>query len=443
MESIMQRKTSNGWPYILQRYVDEVNPPEIELPRPVVRRFHGREVTLWSGKVHIDDVEGYVENLRLKYYLNRWLASQGEGEHTPTTDDIYNIMVEADRQEPKEKEKPFHIERIANNIARNDVREPIILYHRDGKGPAELWDGNRRFYGLKYIMMTEREDYKEARVRLQWIPAYVFISSGDPVEDQRIKHDILVECNFVESEQIAWPSYVKAEQIYNEYQKRMRIDPGDQTLSREVKSELAGEYGLKGWRVVDRWIKMYDLVLQYKEYQEEEQERAPTEVDLLVQDKFEYFDELSKTKVYGVLRDNPEARDRAFDWLWEGKFQAWTDVRRIPQILADPVAWKQANEPGEDAVRRAIETVIANSPARIKDKTAANEKIKQFAIWLDSFRREDYKMLDAEALDSLKLIVKDVAKITRALLSADELVADIEETVAEAEAEEATPTEES
>lgn len=443
MESITQRKKSNSWPLILQRYVDEVKPPEIELPRPVVRRFHGREVPLWLGKVHIDDVEGYVENLRLKYYLNRWLSSQGEGDHTPTTDDIYSIMVEADHGEPREKKKPFHIERIANNITRNDVREPIILYHRDGKGPADLWDGNRRFYGLKHIMKTEREDYKEARTRLQWIPAYVFISSGDMVEDLRIKHDILVECNFAEPEQIAWPNYVKAEQIYNEYQKRMSIDPGDQTLSREVKLELAGEYDLKGWRVVDRWIKMYDLVLQYKEYQEEEQERDPTEVNLLVQDKFEYFDELSKAKVYGALRDNPEARDRVFDWLWDGKFQAWEDVRKVPQILADPVAWKQANEQGEDAVRRSIETVIANNPARVKDKTAANEKIKQFATWLDSFRREDYKTLDAEALDSLKLIVKDVAKITRALLSEDDLVAEPEEALADVEAEEAMPAEES
>jgi hypothetical protein len=352
-------------------------------------------------------------------------------------------MIEADQEEPREKEKPFHVERIANNIARNDIKEPIILYYLDGKGPAELWDGNRRFYGLKHIMKTEREDYKEARPRLQWVPAYVFVSSGDMAEDLRIMHDILVECNFVDPEQIAWPHYVKAEQIYNEYQKRMSIDPGDPTLSREVKKELAEEYGLEKWRRVDRWIKMYDLVLQYKEYQEEEQERDSTEVDLLVQDKFEYFDELSKVKVYGALRDNPEARDRVFDWLWEGKFQAWTDVRRVPQILADPVAWKQANEQDQDAVKRAIETVIANNPARVKDKTAANEKIKQFAAWLDSFRREDYKMLDAEALDNLKLIVKDAAKITRALLSPDELVADIEETVAkEAEAEETTPAEE-
>lgn len=444
MENDKQQKNQNKWPDILQRYVDEVKPPETDLPRPVERRFHGREVPLWLGKVHIDDVEGYVENLRLKFYLNRWKARVGLTEKTPTTDEIYEIMIEADNKEKRESKKPFQIVRIANNIARNQLREPIILYC-NGKKTAELWDGNRRYYGSKHILRVDTDDYIEARGRVQWLPAYIFSSTGNAAEDQSIKHDILVECNFVDAEQIAWPSYIKAEQIYNEYRKMMSIDPSDQTLSRQVKDELAKEFGLgeKKWRQADRWIKMYDLTLQFKEYQEEDKERDTTEVDLLVQGRFEYFDELSKAGVWGVLRDDVDVRDRVFDWLWDGKFKAWTDVRQVPKIVADPVAWQQANEPDEDAVRRAIETVIANNPARSKDKSAANQKIKQFATWLDSFRREEYKTLNEEALDGLQLIVKDAVKITKALLSPDELVADIEETVVEAEAEEATPAEES
>lgn len=444
METTKQQKSSNQWPAILQRYVDEVKPQESDLPRPFVRRFHGREVPLWLGKVHIDDIEGYAENLRLKYYLKRWEAREGSTGRTLTTDEIYEIMIKADNEERRESKKPFQIERIANNIVRNQVREPIILYC-NGKQTAELWDGNRRYYGSKYITKVDKEEYIEARERVQWLPAYVFLSTGDPAKDQLTKHDILVECNFVDPEQIAWPSYVKAEQIYTQYQKRMSVDPSDQILSREVKEELAKEYGLgdKKWRKTDRWIKMYDLTLQFKEYQEEEREREATEVDLLVQERFEYFDELSKASVFGVLRDDTDVCDRVFDWLWDGKFKAFEDVRQVPRIVADPVAWKQANEPDEDAVRRAIATVIANNPARLKDKTAANGKIKQFAAWLDSFRREEYKTLDAEALASLQLIVKDSVKITRALLSPDELVADIEEMVVEAEAEEAKPAEES
>ena len=229
--------------------------------------------------------------------------------------------------------------------------------------------------------------------------------------------NILVECNFVEPEQISWPKYVKAEQVHNAYEQRMNIDPNDTVLSRQVKSELAKEFGLKGWRVADRWIKMYRLALEFKEYHEEQQERDPTWVDLQIQGRFEYFDELSKSGVFGSLRNDPDARDEVFNWLWDGKFKAFPDVRQVPKILDDPVARKQANDPDADGVRHAIATVIANDPTRVKDKTAANERIKQFATWLDSFKREEFKTIDTEALGSLKAILSDVVRITDALVS--------------------------
>ena len=213
---------------------------------------------------------------------------------------------------------------------------------------------------------------------------------------------------------------MKAEQVYVQYQRRMAPDPDDPVLSREVKSELAGEYGLKGWRAADRWIKMYDLALQFKEYHEEDQDRDPTVTDLLIQERFEYFDELSKPGVFGSISKDPDARDEVFEWVLDGKFKAWADVRSVPKILADKVARVQANEPDQDAVKRAIATVIANDPARIKDKTAANDRIKQFATWLDSFKREEYKDLDAGALSSLHYILRDVVKISEVLASDDQ-----------------------
>jgi hypothetical protein len=284
-----------------------------------------------------------------------------------------------------------------------------------GHGETELWDGNRRFFGAKHIMKAV--DHADARQKAQWLPAYVYLQSSKKKEDEQVKLDILVECNFVNPEQISWPAYVKAEQVYNEYTKRMKPDPTDSSMSREVKVELAKEFGLRGWRTADRWIKMYNLALQFKEYHEEEQERDPTEVDLLIQERFEYFDELSKNGVFGPLMNDLDARDEVFNWMWDGKFKAWADVRQVPKILADPVARKQANAPDPEGVKDAIATVIANDPRRTKDKTAANERIKQFADWLDSFNREEYKTISADALGSLKVILNDVVKITDALIS--------------------------
>ena len=414
----MNDMQTTDYPEIFRRYVEETDPDPTTMPRRAKRRFHGRETPMWFGYVHVDDVEGYVENLRLRFYLKQWRAENGNGQEVPTTDEVYQIMVDADNRERRESARDFHIERIADSIIRNSVREPIVLYYRDSR--TELWDGNRRFYGTKHIMKEERAGYVDARDRVQWLPAYVYTASGDQKHDELVKHDILVECNFVEPEQISWPAYVKAEQIYNQYLRRMAPDPDDPVLSREVKAELAREYGLKGWRIADRWIKMCRLALEFKEYQEEEQERDPTVTDLLVQERFEYFDELSKPGVYGSINKDPDARDEVFDWMWDGKFKAWTDVRSVPKILADKVARAQANDADQDAVKRAIATIIANDPARNKDKTAANDRIRQFAAWLDSFKREEYKDLDAGALVSLHSILRDVVKITEVLASADE-----------------------
>ena len=187
---------TNGYPAIFQSYVDEVKPGAMDLPRNTTRRFHGREVSLWHGYVHINNVEGYVENLRLRFYLNQWESKQNDPKRVPMTDEVYQIMVEADQEEPRESDRPFHVERMANSIARNSVREPIILCYRGGNR-TELWDGNRRFYGAKHIMAVDSEEYIKARERVQWLPAYVFMPTGDDQEDARVKHDILVECNFV------------------------------------------------------------------------------------------------------------------------------------------------------------------------------------------------------------------------------------------------------
>ena len=286
--------TSGEYPDIFQRYVDEVKPGPIGLPRHTTRRFHGREVPLWQGYVHVDSVEGYVENLRLRFYLNQWKSQQQDPLNVPSTEEVYQIMIKADQEERRDSAKPFHIARMSDNIVRNSVREPIIVHFHDND-KTELWDGNRRFFGTKHIMTTDIEAYANARETAQWIPAYVYLSSGDAEEDSRTKHDILVECNFVEPEQISWPAYVKAEQVHTEYEQRMKEGFA---LSREVKTQLAKEFGLKGSGTVDRWIKMYDLALEFKEYHEGAQERDPAQVDLLIQERFEYFDELSKRGIF-------------------------------------------------------------------------------------------------------------------------------------------------
>ena len=408
-------QSSLAWPLILQRYVQETGATEPEyLPRRVKRRFHGLKTTVWQGHIHVEDIHGWVENRRLKYYLQRWRATVHDPDRSPTDDEIYQIMLEADAEQSADLKKPFHLERIARNIARNAITEPIIVFA--GSEGVELWDGNRRTFGTRYIM--RQPDFEESvRREARWIPAEVILPQGSATEDQRLKHAVVTEMNFVEKDHIPWPAFVKAEQVHDRYHEEMAGDIFNATKSKQIKQTLAEEFGLKGWRVADRWIKMYDRAQQFKEYHEEEQDRAPEEVDLIIQDKFEYFDELSKPGVWGVLEGNPDQRDIVFRWLWDGKFKAFSDVRKVPEILANPEATRLAEEGGSDGVREAIATVMADDPKRLRQTVAANERIRQFAAWLNNFRREDYKKLNLDSLRDLREVVKDVTLILAGLLS--------------------------
>lgn len=408
-----ESRPAPAWPPILDRYVREVASADSDQhPRPILRKYHGNEVSMWYGRVHVEDIDGWVENVRLKHYLRSWQQRRGDFSARPTTDDIYDIMIDADRKETKESSKPFQIERLATSIAANGVQEPVVLFMA-GDGQGTLWDGNRRFYASKHIMASPH--FVAARASARWIPAFVYQPSGDPARDQRIHKAVLTELNFKDKDHIPWPSYVKAGQIWEVYQRLVHEDPSDPALRREAKQQIAEEYGLKGWRQADRWIKMFGLAVDFKEYFETEHEIEETEVELKIQEKFEYFDELSKPAVWGSLGSDPDARDEVFQWLWYGKFKSFVDVRSVPKILNDPVARIQANQDDSDAVKRAIETVIANDPVRTKDKTAADAKVKQFADWLASFKPDDFKALEPDTLVRLHEVLDTVTAMLSGL----------------------------
>ena len=130
MAEKMSEMQTTDYPDIFERYIEETNPGPAAMPRRTKRRFHGREVPLWFGYVHVDDVEGYVENLRLRFYLKGWKSEPGNYGKEPTTDEVYKIMVDADAAERRESARPFHVERMASSIIpeqRPRTHNPLLL----------------------------------------------------------------------------------------------------------------------------------------------------------------------------------------------------------------------------------------------------------------------------------------------------------------------------
>src|SRR5262249_33517096 len=153
--------------------------------------------------------------------------------------DIYEIMVEADRDETAQSRKPFHLERMATNIVANGVQEPIFIHVNGSRGT--LWDGNRRRYGVQHIMSDAA--FSAARNSARWIPAYVHLPSGNPETDEAVKRAVLTELNFKEKDHIPWPSYLKAEEVFNIFQCLIAEDPTDPQRTRAAKEQLAKEFG--------------------------------------------------------------------------------------------------------------------------------------------------------------------------------------------------------
>src|SRR5882724_1442123 len=122
-------KPVQNYPPILARYVHEVGGTNGEgSPRRITRKFHGLEIPGWAGRIHVEDVRGWVENKRLKLYLSRWRNRRGNTNAVPTTDELYDIMREEDQSDGKEAQRVCHLDRLARSIARNGVQEAIIVF---------------------------------------------------------------------------------------------------------------------------------------------------------------------------------------------------------------------------------------------------------------------------------------------------------------------------
>ena len=58
MSESMNEMQTTDYPDIFNRYINETTPGPTTMPRRTERRFHGREVPLWFGYVHVDDGGG-------------------------------------------------------------------------------------------------------------------------------------------------------------------------------------------------------------------------------------------------------------------------------------------------------------------------------------------------------------------------------------------------
>jgi len=276
-----------------------------------------------------------------------------------------------------------------------------------------LWDGNRRFYATKHIMSNEK--FLKNREDCIWIPALVYVHSSDAHIDRKIKNSIISEMNYVEKDHITWPAYVKAKSCSNEYSTLIQSDPSDSSLRMEARKIVAEKFGLSSYKQAERWIKMFELSEDFLDFLYHDEEILEYEARLFIQDKFEYFDELTKPQVSASLKYDPDSRDEVFRWLWDGKFKNFADVRKVPKVLTDPEARSVANQEDDAAFRRAIDRLVINDPNNYKSKDNYSKRIKNFVSWLQQFNLKELSDFDDSLVRDVEEAAKELTSVSKAL----------------------------
>jgi hypothetical protein len=365
-------------------------------PRYEVRYFHRRRVEVWNGYVRTKSVVGWVQNVRIDLFVEKWMRDH---KTPPTNEDILEWMVSDPNHE-------FHLETLADSILKNGVRQKIVI-----TSEGTLLDGNRRYFAaLMSLRKAEKSNDKDAIQIVSSLPAYV-LSPGCQKADLDA---VLVEENFVDDCRIPWPNYIKAKRVYETYKELRENHTKPQAVG-----ELTAQFGIPKAHV-ERFLKMMDYIQEFQDHHSQEDEetgkKAKDDFDIRwrVQEYFEYFDELTKTQVLNTLINDHDLRDKVFERLYDGDFASFVQIRKLPAIAADRVARDKfmTLDGGPKAVESAIAWVTAAGIAR---KAMANdERIIGFKNFLQTLTALEISSLNREAVADLQVIAEMVTNMTNA-----------------------------
>jgi phosphoglycolate phosphatase-like HAD superfamily hydrolase len=371
------------------------------------KTYNRRVIKYWRGFASIEDIRGWVENPRIDLFVKKFkIEHQGTA---PTNDDILAWMLDnTPRMDGKTNRGEFDLEGLGDNIGMNGVHEPIII-NSDGT----LLDGNRRYFAALLKYRQALKDNPAAAERAKYLPAYVLM----PGATRQDLEAILIFRNYGSGFHQPWPSYIRADKVCDDLE--------ELTLQgipkREARLQLAEKYNEKTQQIA-RYEKVMRAIDEFRDYHltPDEEEGRQSKDELAVEEvchhKFEYFDELSKPRIVSCLNADPDFRATTYERLFNGEFENFVWIRRLPDIATEPKArevFLNGSQTGRNPVEEAIEVVQLFR--LVKKAVGANERIQSFAKWLRSLTAEDYVDLDAQSVSDLRDIAELAAQIAEAV----------------------------
>lgn len=373
---------------------------EWQKPRQEIRYFHKRKVDGWSGYVRTDQIKGWVNNVRIALFVEKY--GRDNGGASPTNDEILDWMVNDPYNE-------FALQGLAESIVKNGVRQQIVV-----QADGTLLDGNRRYFSSLYkLRESERTGDVDSKKMVSQLPAFVTSPSATPDDLDAV----VVEENFVDDHRRPWPNFIKAQRLFRRY-KELREDDFNKTNAIAFLIEQFGEKRSQ----VDRWIRMMNYIEEFQDFHvtgDDETGRDPKDeydVKWRTQERFEYFDELTKPEVARTLEADAEMRDKVFDRLYDKDFKSFIQIRKIPSIAKDARARdKFMIGEGAQAVEDAIQWVTITGAA--KRAMTVQDRILSFAKFLGGLTVSDLGNLDILSVNALRDIAKDAATMAESVSS--------------------------
>lgn len=371
---------------------------EWQEPRHEIRYFHHRRVEGWSGYIKTEGVKGWVDNVRIALFVQKWRRDNADA--IPTNDEILDWMI----SDPFDE---FDLISLGDSIVKNGVRQPIVV-----EADGTLLDGNRRYFAsLHKFRASEKTGDVVSRQMVSHLPAFVLSPACTPDDLDAV----LVEENFVDDCRREWPNFIKAQRVFETY-KELREDGQNRT---GAIAKLVERFGKKKAEI-ERWIRMMNHIDEFHDFHvsgdEETGREAKDEYDVKwkSQKYFEYFDELTKPEVKKTLESDPDLRDKVFERLFDKDFKNFTQIRKIPAIANDLRARdKFMLGEGPAAVEDAISWVAITGVA--KRAMEVNDRILTFAKFLGSLTANDIDKLELITIAALHEISEKVAEMATVL----------------------------
>ncbi len=385
-------------------------------PGPVkpTRRFHMREVPMNCGYVKTTDIDLWEDNIRLDIHLGQFRNKFGR---SPDANELLELMLSNNKLPGIGKDDEFNIIALAESIAINGVRVPPII-DTDGT----LLDGNRRVTACYYILNSEDFDSEQKRK-----VEYLFVHQLTEHATDEDRESVIVSLNFEEDLKKAWPEYVKARKVYDQWQTMLSTEPRRPSpeREREMKRDLSSKFAL-GTRAdkVNRYIKMVEWATSFEDYLIVEKNIEEFEVKHKANEKFQYFDELSKgaiseNGVSYILDRDEKLKKLVFDLLFQDKIKNWSlirDLRYVGLEDRDQLA-KALNMPADEDTEDYVEKLLGDARVRSKEArvVGADQRIRTFVNWLEKLPIGSFSKPDEVSTESLQKLL-DALKLAERLV---------------------------